>query len=277
MTPRIHSVNKAFQILDCFTMQEPLLSLREVSVRTGFNVQTTYRYLQTLKDLNLLMSRPGDKYCLGHKIQQISNRVDHNFVLAETAHHDMKILAKKVLETVHLGILVNHSVMYIGKVESNHSLRVGTYLGMLLPAYCSGLGKILLAGLSQKDLDHYCATVKLQSFTDKTITDEKLLRQRLQEILNNNYAIDNEEIEYSLSCIAMPIYNDVGKIIAAISVSGPKTRMNEEYIQFCKKELNISSQAITQKLNGVLPQKLQTNKDVTPSLISGITKHDSAK
>jgi len=134
-------------------------------------------------------------------------------------------------ETVHLVVLDRLEVLYIDKRESYRSLRIVSQVGMRLPAHCTGVGKVLLAHLEPEQRAEVINVKGLARFTRNTLTDIKVLENELTRIRAQGYAIDNEEIMDSLRCIAAPIRDQTGKVISAISLSGPVSRLQGEWLE----------------------------------------------
>ena len=131
-------------------------------------------------------------------------------------------------ETVHLVVLDKLEVLYIDKRESGQSLRIASQVGMRLPAHCTGVGKMLMAHLSPEQRAELINRKGLPRFTRNTLTDVEALEDELNRIRMQGFAIDNEEIMDSLRCVAAPIRDQTGKVISAISLSGPVSRLKGE-------------------------------------------------
>ncbi|WVX78856.1 IclR family transcriptional regulator C-terminal domain-containing protein [Niallia oryzisoli] len=140
----------------------------------------------------------------------------------------------KTGETVHMAVQENNWVSYISKIEPKKSVKIQTTIGSYKPVHCTGLGKMLLAGSLDKENNHIYQ-LPLDKYTENTITDHEQLIRELMKSEKQGYAIDNEEFEIGLYCIAAPIKDSVGQTIAAISIAGPECRIcsnKEEYIEF---------------------------------------------
>jgi DNA-binding IclR family transcriptional regulator len=131
-------------------------------------------------------------------------------------------------ETVHLVVIDKLEVLYIDKRESAQSLRIASMVGMRLPAHCTGVGKVLMAHLPPEKRRELIETKGLPRFTKNTLTDEEALEDELTRVRIQGFAIDNEEIMDSLRCVAAPIRDQTGKVISALSLSGPVSRLRGE-------------------------------------------------
>lgn len=129
-------------------------------------------------------------------------------------------------ETSFLDVYNNGDVVYLYKAEGTSSIQTTARLGSRRPAYCTALGKVILANLPIEETDRIFEK-KLSKFTEKTVVERIKLYEEFAKIRTNGYGVDDEGIEYGLYCMAVPIYNYTGNVIAAISVSGPIKRLNE--------------------------------------------------
>ena len=140
-------------------------------------------------------------------------------------------LLEEMRETVHLVILDKHEVLYIDKRETSESLRIASQVGMRLPAHCTGVGKVIMAYLEPQETREIVTTKGLPRYTRNTLTDPASLEAELSKVREHGYAVDNQEIMDSLRCVAAPIRNQSGKVISAVSISGPISRMQGEHFE----------------------------------------------
>ncbi|MBQ0788093.1 MAG: IclR family transcriptional regulator [Oceanihabitans sp.] len=233
------SVVKAFTLLDAFTMDKQEWGVRELALKKGYNKSTTYRLLNTLESLGVLQKNDNDKYLLGLKLFELGNLVAIHKTLRKYSRTPLENIAREIKETVHFGVLDKNQVLYLNKTESPQGLKVSTQIGSYQKAYCTAIGKVLLAFLPEQKITNYLKAVSLDACTANTITDGEALQKELQKIRAQEYALDMEELELGLICIAMPVYNNKRQVIASISVSGPSSRFKleniENYISIIKK------------------------------------------
>lgn len=233
------SVVKAFTLLDAFTMDKQEWGVRELAIKKGYNKSTTYRLLNTLESLGVLQKNDNDKYLLGLKLFELGNLVSIHKTLRKYSRTPLENISREIKETVHFGVLDKNQVLYLNKTESPQGLKVSTQIGSYQKAYCTAIGKVLLAFLPEQKLADYLQTVSLDACTVNTIADRETLQQELQKIRAQEYALDMEELELGLICIAMPVYNNKRQVVASISVSGPSSRFKLEnitnYISIIKK------------------------------------------
>lgn len=224
------SVIKAFSLLDAFINDKQEWGVRELAKRTGHNKTTTYRLLSTLESINVVQKNAEDKYILGLKLFELGNLVPIYKSLRNASKIPLENIAKEIKETVHFGVFRQNKVLYLNKAESPQGLKVSTQIGSSQKAYCTALGKVLLAFSSAKQIANYLEETSLVSCTENTITDLNVFKEELQKIKENGYALDMEELEIGLICIAIPVFNQQKDIVASISVSGPSSRFKFENI-----------------------------------------------
>jgi DNA-binding IclR family transcriptional regulator len=225
-TPVNNSVARAFRLLEAFGAGEDELSGQELARRTGLAPATAHRFLLTLEQLGAVSRGPGGGFRLGMLLVDLAGRVARHKVLAAAAQAHVDALVAALRETVHVAVLEGEEVAYVAKGESDRSLQINTYVGKLLPAYCSGVGKVLLAGLDAAGLDRYFAAARLTPLTRHTITDRARLTRELKRVAARGHAVDDQETEEGLRCVAVPIIGRDGRVEAAISVAGPATRLD---------------------------------------------------
>lgn len=225
------SIIKAFILLDAFTNDKKEWGVRELAYKTGYNKSTVHRLLSTLVSLNVIHQNENEKYRLGSKLFELGNRVSLYQSLITITNQPIKNVALEIQETVLLGTLKDHQVFYINKADSLQGLKISTSIGSYQPIHATASGKLLLAFSSSEMQDDYFKNNTLNSFTQNTITKKTELKNSLQTIQNQKYALDLEEFELGLICIAIPIFNKKGNIIASLSASGPSSRFRIENVQ----------------------------------------------
>jgi DNA-binding IclR family transcriptional regulator len=212
----------------------------------NFYPSTVHRILDTLKYGGYVEQNPNNqKYQLGLKLIELGMAKINQIDLVKEAGPFLKELAKNCNETVHLAILEDINVLYLAKEESSQTIRMISYVGKRAPLHCTGLGKVLLANLPLQDRDKIIDRIELSRLTKNTITDKIKLCEELDMIKEKGFALDEEENENDVRCIAAPIRDYKGKVIAAISVSSPVYRLNKIKQDYIKEALINASQDIS--------------------------------
>jgi IclR family KDG regulon transcriptional repressor len=247
------SIQKAFAILEHFTMEKPEWGVTELAKAVGSNKSTTYRMLATLEQLGAIrQNSDSDKYSLGLKLFELGNRVKLHASFVKQTHSELEKVAENIRETVHLAILKNNQVFYIDKAESPQGLAMSTNIGTYRMAHATSLGKVLLAFLPNSSLevivDNLLINNSLTKITINTLTEKSTLIAALQKIKNQGFAIDREEFEIGLNCVAVPVFNQNNEIVASLSASGPANRFEEAEIEKYVGILKNGADAIRMKI-----------------------------
>lgn len=222
----IQSLARATNILEYLSDYRSGDGLSNISRGVGLSKSTTHSIITSLEKLGYVQQdQVSGKYALGLKLFELGQVVHASMDLRSIAMPYLHSLAQRYQETVHLAVLSKGEVIYIDKVDSPRSIRIISHVGGRNPAHCTGVGKVLLAGLSEEELERVIRDKKLHRFTPNTITEPGKLKIHLAKVRQDGYAQDEEEIEVGLSCVAAPIKNYHGVVIAAISVSGPTGRV----------------------------------------------------
>lgn len=227
MSQPVQSVERALGILEILGSADFHLGVSEIAESSELPLSTTHRLLATLVDLGYVEQNPEtNKYTLGVRILQLRGAVISHLTLAVHAMPIMKSLMNRVNETVHLAILNEGEVVYIERVEGLKTQGMYTRIGKRAPAHCTALGKAMLAFTPQAEwYDDVIRRHGLKRFSPTTITSEEELFCELQRIRQQGYAIDNGETGEVVRCVAGPVYDYTGRVVAAISVSGPQTQV----------------------------------------------------
>ena len=224
----IRAVERALTLLRAFLECDTDLSATEISKQIHLDLSTTFRMLVTLQVQGLVeQDSTTGKYRLGVTCLELGSRFLKSNDIRKRALGVMDTLRNEFGETVHLTVLDGSEVVYLEKVAGLHPIGfISSRVGGRAPAYCTGVGKALLAFLSDEELQKRFLSIKLTRYTDSTITDVKSLRAELAEVRRKGFAIDQEEHEVGVKCVAVPIFDHKG-IAAAMSVSGPIERMDQ--------------------------------------------------
>ena len=223
--PSIQSIDRAIRILHCFEAK-PNLTLSEICSKVGLHKSTVYGILNTLKNNDFLEKDPDTGvYSLGLGLYKLAANV--NMDLRRISLPYLQALCNDTTETVNLVVPDGLNVIYVEKCESTSSMHVSTNIGTQLPMYCTAVGKAILAFMEPQMASNILDQTQLIKKTDNTIISKEGLMQSFSEIRKKGYALDMEELEYGLVCVAAPVINSLGQPIAAISCSGPSRRINE--------------------------------------------------
>lgn len=227
----VQSVDRALKLLDILIDKKEAISLSEISEIADLNISTTHRLLNTLVQRGFVtQTEESSKYKLGYRLFEIAGILEDQINLKRIVRPYLEEIVDECNETANLVVLDGAEVVYIDQVESTNMMRMFAQVGSKGPAHSLGSGKALLAYLSEAELDRLLNELELKEFTENTITDSEQLKEHLKEIREQGYAVDDEEMEEGVCCAAAPIRNRDGKVIAAISVSGPNIRIDDQFL-----------------------------------------------
>jgi DNA-binding IclR family transcriptional regulator len=249
----VQTIDRASSILDILGESPQGITIRELSAKIKLPKGTTHRLLSSLCYFGYVRQDPKTRnYFLGLKLVELGNLLLSQLDLRKEAEPLLRDLAERTKETVHMVFLDRNEIVYIDKVELDHhssGLRMASRVGLRNPAHSCAVGKMLLAYLNEKELDRIISEKGLPKRTENTITDPVQLREHLKLVRAQGYAIDDEENEKGVRCIAAPVFNEVGKAVAAISISTFAFQVTEEVIQdSLRKEVRETALKISQRL-----------------------------
>lgn len=243
------SVSRALEILDLMGRHGGELGVSAIAQDLNLCKSTAHRLLSTLEQRGYVEKNPRTRrYRLGLRLFELGHVVMQQMELRAEARPYLEELTQISGEVVHLGILDQGEVVYIDKVESLHTITMFSRVGRRAPVHCTGLGKALLAFQPAQEQDRIILARGLRRFTENTVTDPDTLRRNLELIRTQGYAIDNEEHESGIRCIAVPIRDHTGQVVAAVSISAPAMRFDWNKVEAVKPEIIRVGKAISRRL-----------------------------
>lgn len=224
---RVQALDRALDILDCFTFQRRDMSLSEVVFNTGLNKTTAKRLISNLTARGYLKQDSVTKrYQLGMPLFELGGIVFSSFDVRKTAAHPMDRLQDRTGATVLLGIMLEDQLVYLDKREGHGMVRISSDIGWRRPLHFGMLGMILMAFLEPKDLVRVLEKTPLEAHTPFSITDNDAFSLRLEEIRNNGYVFEKGEAHKDVIGIATPIRNYSRQVIAALGIALPASPSN---------------------------------------------------
>lgn len=227
MGRRVPAVSRALDILELFLEGDGTLSAPEITRKLQLPRTTVHELVTTLAARSYLVPVPGQpgRYRLGVRTYQLGSRYAEQLDLAAEGHQVARAVAESCGETVHVAVLEDVDVIYIAKVDSTHAVRMVSAAGRRLPAHCTAVGKMLLASLTPEELDaRLPSDGELRAMTPNSITSPEELRRHLAEIRERGVASEQRESNPDVSCVAAPVRDRAGKVVAALSISVPMVR-----------------------------------------------------
>jgi DNA-binding IclR family transcriptional regulator len=271
----VKSLVKALTILQVLGEEEPPYTLTQLSRRLRLHVSTVHRLLVNLVRNGFVEEDPvSGGYQLSYKVLRMGLRVLDRLDFRRVAQPLLRELNQRTKETVHLAILQEVQAVSIDKVDSPHPVGLDARLGGIMPLHCTGVGKTLLAHQGEEFLNRIAQSPGFHRMTERTITCLPQLRRELQQIRERGYTVDQEEAVEGLSCVAGPIFNHSGQVVAAFSVAGPATRLTPARIPEFADLVRETSCEISYRLGY---RKEATSSDTTQEAIAKTMRSPSRK
>lgn len=244
------SLAKALSVMDLLVSKNEEMSVTEISNTLEMPKGTVHRILSSLvKYKYARQDLETKKYGLGIRFYMMQSPLDRFKALRAVMNPLMRELYLKCKETVSAASLVDDEIEYIERFESEMLLRVSIRVGTRFPAHCTATGKVLLSALSEAELAQlYKGRGRLKKCTETSITSLRDLKKALEKVREQGYARDSEETLIGVNCMASPIYNLKGEMVAAISISGPRERMTPEKVGELMPLLQETTAKISQEL-----------------------------
>ncbi len=230
------TAEKLLYVLEELSVEEQPVKLMDLAHRIGMNASTCYRFLTALQNSGYVDQDPETgKYYLNMKICRLAERVRSRIRDSGSAVailHGFVVQACELFdESAHLVQRQDDHIVYIDNVNiSSLALSIHQYIGKTAPMHCTGAGKLFFLDDPEGDLDRYITEHGLKRYTEHTFTTKATIYTELRQIQKQGYALDNEECELGVRCVAVPIRDYTGRITAGLSVSGPVSRLTDEVI-----------------------------------------------
>lgn len=227
------SVEKVLQIIELMAREGRPMRLQDIAEGCGMPASTALRMVNTLLVYGYINQDPQSlRYSLTLKFTQIGSMVCTQVSLRDIAHPLLAELSRECREASCLAVEEDRELVYTDVQDGPDSmLKIMQRIGKRAPLHCTGIGKLLLLNYTEEQLDAYIADKGLPAFTAHTLTTKAALVKRLNEVREQGYALDDEECELGARCLAAPIRDYTGQIVAGVSISGPISRMTMEHIR----------------------------------------------
>ena len=233
---QIMSLEKGIKVLELLADKKEL-TVSAVAEQLGFNRAGSHRFLATLRDLGYVEKNENNRYRLTFKVLELGMMTLTRFEIRQEARPFMQELATEFKETINLGFWNGKGIFHLDKIDSTEILRIDAPLGSHAPAYCTALGKAILAQMSKEELNNYLSSIKLVKYGPNTIISKRKLQQELESTRRQGYAVDNEELALGLRCIAAPVFDHTGRAVYALSISAPAMRFSLKTIEHAQKKI----------------------------------------
>ena len=227
-TYKVQALDRAFAVLDLLGESETPLGLAQVASSLQLHKSTAHRFLMVLERHRMVERTATGKFRLGLRLFDFGYRAIEQYALRDRAQPHLRRLVAETEETAHLCILEQARVIYIDKIEPARSVRMITRIGSSNPVHCTSVGKAILAFLPEERAADVVKRTRFERFTHRTIATPEALRTEMEKTRRRGYAVDDEELEEGLRCIAVPLLDAQKQPVAAVSISGPSFRVTAQ-------------------------------------------------
>jgi len=256
-TPKILTVTRAFQILSCFVDAHDRLTPADIAQRVGLNYKTVHRFLLTMEQCGAVARVSRSDFTLGMLLVDLGNKVSLNRNLWSCAAPELATLVAEFRECAQVAIIHNGDVLGVAHLSADRPYSTGIRIGQRLPLHCTAEGKVLVAGMDDDKLLSISKILRLEQKTINTIVTRSDLLKEIAQVRAKGFALSEEEWVTGLRAIAVPVFSRSGRVLAAISISGPTGRMTQSVIASAELQLKDSaariSRAIYEKSSGAHP------------------------
>lgn len=252
----IQALAKGLKILNLLEHSRNGLGTTEIAKQLSIDKSSASRLLHTLANYGFVEQDDNSaRYQLGPQLLTLGQHLLNRITLRDHARPYLHELVDKTGECAHLAIQAQRQALYIDQVESTAALRVESEIGTLSPLHCTALGKVMLAFAGSKMPE------EMRPFTHRTVTDPSTLEAQLTQTTNRGYAIDDEEYNYGVRCVAAPVYDHRGILVGAIGISGPAGRVTLERIDEFGKVVKDTADALSARLGYDARRQLMLDGD----------------
>jgi IclR family pca regulon transcriptional regulator len=226
----VRSFERGLAVLRAFGPERPAMTLSEVAAASGLTRAAARRFLLTLERLGYVAS-DGRLFSLRPRVLELGYAFLSSLPVWELATPHMRELVEELHESTSASVLDDDEIVYVARVPTKRIMTINLAIGSRLPAYPTSMGRVLLAGLPPAELDGYFDRVRLEPLTERTVTDEGVLRKLIDEVREQGWAIVDQELEEGVRSVAAPLVNAEGRVEAALNVSGHATRVTLETLR----------------------------------------------
>jgi IclR family KDG regulon transcriptional repressor len=245
----IQSLERAFAILEEIARNRDGISLAELSKRVALHNSTTFHLVKTMAQLGYLeQGRDSKRYRIGRHLFTLAAGALDEIELVRLATPVLEDLARRTGECSHFAVCSGDNVVVLARTAGSGMFQMADRVGVVRPAHCTALGKVLLAGFSADQLERYLASHELRPFTPKTITEPDALKRELEAVRRTGIGFDDGEFDAEARCVAVPVHDFTGQVIGAIGISGPIWRLSIQALQEKAQQVREAAIALSREL-----------------------------
>jgi DNA-binding IclR family transcriptional regulator len=228
----IQSIERAFAILEEIARNRDGIALAELSRRVGLHNSTTFHLVKTMVSLGYIQQTSESKrYRVGRNLFTLAAGALHEIELAQVARPVLETLALRSGECSHFAVRSGDDIVVVAKTAGTGMFQVADQVGIVRPAHCTALGKVLLAALHPQQLERHLQSRELRRFTPRTIIEHDALSREIEAVRRGGIAFDDGEFDPDARCVAVPVHNFTGQVAGAIGISAPMWRLTMQALQ----------------------------------------------
>ncbi len=255
-------IGKVLRILELLDQSPAGLQLKDVAAKTAMNKSTVHRFLSHLEAEAYLFRDAEGSYMLGPKLVRLGSGVNFQATIVNIARPTLEKLREVTDETVNLAVLDGSSILYLDVLESLHTFRLVSQIGMRRQLHCTSLGKAILASMDDENKkEEIFAAIEFTQETAKSVTTVARLKRELAQTREQGYSLDDEEAVVGARCIGAAISGPDGKVLGAISVSGPISRVSKARLPFFSAEICKAAREISWRLGYRVPKTARRGRE----------------
>lgn len=243
----VQSIGRAFAILEEVARNRDGIGLADLSKRVGLHNSTTFHLVKTMVSLGYIRQlKESKRYRIGRPLFALAASALDEMEMVSMATPVLDDLSRATGESSHFAARMSDAVVVMARTPGPGAFQLTDRVGVVRPAYCTALGKVILAALRPDQLDRYLERVELKALTSKTITNPQRLRRELQDIRRTGIAIDDGEFDNEMRCAAMPVRDFSGQVVGAIGISGPVWRLSIQALQTKARDLTDAANRLSE-------------------------------
>ena len=228
----VQSIERAFRILEEIARNRQGIGLSDLSRRVGLHNSTTFHLVKTMVALGYVRQLPETKrYSVGRPLFALAASCLDDIELVRVATPVLETLSRRTGECSHIAVRTGDNVVIVGRTAGTGAFQLTDRVGVVRPAYCTALGKVLLAALSDEQVARYLAATELRPLTPRTITDPARIMEEIAGVRRSGIAFDDGEFDAEVRCVAVPVRDFTGQVTGAIGISGPIWRLSLQALQ----------------------------------------------
>lgn len=245
-TRTIQSLERAFSIIDVVSRSPNPLSLSEVSGAVKLHPSTAFHLLRTLCSVGALSQEADKRYRIGAYIYGLAAGAMSERNLISNTRPELEKLAKQTGETAHIAVMSKENAVILNRVEGSSPVAFAERIGSLRPAYCTAIGRVLLAQKSDAAIEVYLGKTPLTAMTSHTQVRPEQIQAEIEKVRQLGYAYEDQELNPEIRCVAAPVYGFTGEAVMAIGISAPTYRLLDEKIKSMADEVKRAAENLSQ-------------------------------